>query len=129
VSPDRHGVDAYKGAERRGAHRRDEDLPPLKHGPFTTWQWAVLGAYFVAIVLSIAIYGLAHRADVSAKRGNAAICVEVGFLRSTALTAEASIRQHPDAPENAARQMSIERTRRLVKQLQTSVPSCRNALR
>lgn len=101
----------------------------VKHGPFTTWQWAVLGSYFVAIVLSLAIYGLAHRADLNAEHGNAAICVETAFLRNAAQTTEALVRKGPDTPENRARRRSARHLRQLVNQLEASVPSCRDALK
>lgn len=129
MSPDRRGREPYKGPERRKAHRRREDLPPIKHGPFTTWQWAVIALFFAVMILSSAIGSLAHRADHNADRGNAAICVEVGFLRNGIKTAEQAIRQHPEAPENPARQESISRLEDLIAQLEASVPSCRDALK
>jgi len=129
VSPHRRGTSAYDGPERRRRRRRAEDAPPLKHGPFTTWQWAVLGSYFVAIVLAISIYGLAHRADQNAERGNAAICVETAFLRNSAKTTRELADQEPSTPESIARRRSAEHLQQLVRQLEASVPSCRTALK
>ena len=82
MSPERRGREPYQGTERRQSYRREEDFQPIKHGPFTTWQWAVLGSYLVIIVLTIFIYSLAHRADINAHRGSTAICVEVGFVKT-----------------------------------------------
>lgn len=99
------------------------------HGPFSTWQWAVLGAYFVAIVLAVSVYGLAHRADMNASRGNAAICVEVAFLDNSLRATERSISENPTAPENVVRGQSAKRLRDLVVRLQVQVPDCREALK
>lgn len=101
----------------------------VRHGPFSTWQWAVLGAYLVALVLSISVGWLAHRADENAMRGNAAICVVSGFLRNSLAATENAIRRNPDAPETPTRRVSAANLRDLVGQLETEVPSCREALR
>lgn len=100
-----------------------------KHGWFTTWQWAVLGAYFVTIVLAVSIYGLAHRADENARRGTAAICVEVAFLENSRVVTERSIQQHPNAPESELRRQSLKRLDALTMQLRREIPSCRDALK
>jgi hypothetical protein len=100
-----------------------------KHGPFTTWQWAVLGSYFVAIVLAVSVYKLANRADENANRGNAAICVEVAFLHNSLVATERLIQQSPQTPESAARKMSARRLRELVDRLEAEVPNCRTALK
>lgn len=99
------------------------------HGPFSTWQWAVLGAYFVAFVLSLVVWHLAHRADMNASRGNAAICVEVAFLDNSLRATERSIAENPTAPENVVRGQSAKRLRDLVRLLQAEVPDCREALK
>lgn len=101
----------------------------VKHGPFSTWQWAVLGAYLVAIVLSFSVYGLAKRADVNARRGNAAICVQAAYLDAQVMTLESTIKQNPTAPETPARERGARELRRLVAQLRREIPDCREALR
>lgn len=129
MSPDRRGREPYEGPERRSAHRRREDLPPVLHGPFTTWQWAVLGAYFVALILALGVGKLAARADENAHHGNAAICVLVGALENSRRANEQFIRSHPAAPETPARMKSLMATRVLVGQLRAEVPNCRTALK
>jgi len=101
----------------------------VKHGWFTTWQWAVLGSYFVAIVLTVSVYKLAHRADDNANRGNAAICVEVAFLENSRRVTERSLAENPTAPENAVRRESLKRLDDLVEKLRVEVPHCKDALR
>jgi hypothetical protein len=100
----------------------------VKHGPFTTWQWAVLGAYFAAIVLSLSVWGLARRANENARRGNAAICVEVAFLQNSLRATERALKENPTAPENPARRVSAQRLRDLVGRLEAEVPNCHVAL-
>lgn len=101
----------------------------VKHGWFTTWQWAVLGSYVVAIVLAFCVGKLASRADDNAARGNAAICVVVGFLDNSLTTTERVVRENPGAPENPARRMSAQRLRGLVGRLEAEVPNCKTALK
>lgn len=101
--------------------RRDAE----HHGPFTTWQWAVMGAYFVAIVLCVAVGSLAIRADESAHRGAVAICVEVEFLRASRVQAIEAVRAHPRAPETSARLQAAARLGALVKHVEDAVPACR----
>jgi hypothetical protein len=80
MSPDRPALPKYDGPERRQIHRRAEDVRPYKHGLFSTWQWAVLGAYLVAIVLSVAVGILADRAIDNTKRIDLALCHEIAYL-------------------------------------------------
>lgn len=100
----------------------------VKHGPFTTWQWAVLGSYVVAIILAFSVGKLATRADENAHRGNAAICVVVEFLNNSLTTTERAIRENPQAPETEAREMSARRLGELVDRLEAEVPDCKTAL-
>lgn len=52
----------------------------VKHGPFTTWQWAVIGAYLVAIILSLAVGLLVSQALDNTRRIDRALCAEIEFL-------------------------------------------------
>lgn len=101
----------------------------VKHGPFTTWQWAVIGAYVVAAVLAFRSDQAASRADENARRGNAAICVLVGTLENSRKTTEQLVTRNPGAPETRVRVKSVLATARLVRQLRTKVPDCREALK
>jgi len=101
----------------------------IKHGWFTTWQWAVLGAYVVAIALSAAVAGLAQRADENAKRGNAAICVQVAFLENAEKTTRDLVSRNPTAPETPARLQSAQELHGLIVRLREEIPSCREALK
>jgi hypothetical protein len=130
--PDRTPAAPYGGPERRQDVRRAEDMHPPRHGPFSFWQWAVvLFGFFVviALVLTAAIYGLSKRADENARRGNAAICVQVAYLDTQVMTLESTIRQNPSAPETPARERGARELRRLVAQLRREIPDCREALR
>lgn len=124
----------------------------VKHGPFTTWQWAVIGSYLATIILSAVLWQLAHRADVNSKRGNIAICVEVGFLVNSEDTTtriveknehvrlrglptdqrEAALRKlmtnsrDPLTPERARSLISL---RRLIDKINATIHRCSAALR
>lgn len=130
--PDRVGVHRYDGEERRQHNRRAEDRQPLKHGPYTAWQWAILFLFTVfvlALVPGVAIYSLSKRADENARRGNAAICAQVAYLNAQTRTLEGTVRQNPRAPETPARRHGADELRKLVAQLQQEIPDCREALR
>lgn len=101
----------------------------VHHGPFTTWQWAVLLSYGVSIVLAAAIGMLAHRADLNARRGNTAICAEIAFLRSSLTATERLIVTQPASAANAVRRESAMRVRNLIRALEREIPNCREALR
>lgn len=101
----------------------------VHHGPFTTWQWAVLLSYGVSIVLAAAIGMLAHRADINARRGNTAICAEVAFLRASLAATERLIVTQPASSGNAVRRESAVRVRNLIRALEHEIPNCREALR
>jgi hypothetical protein len=73
---------------------------------FTTWQWAVIGAYVIAIFLSAFVGAVAHQASQAAKRAeraaneatentvrlDKAICAEIHYLeRGLTLTAQQPI--------------------------------------
>jgi hypothetical protein len=47
---------------------------------FTTWQWAVLGAYLIAVVLSGVVGFLADRALDNTVRIDKAICAQIIYL-------------------------------------------------
>lgn len=51
-----------------------------KYWIFTTWQWGVVGAYFVAIVLSIALGVAVANVNSNAHRLNKSICAQVLYL-------------------------------------------------
>jgi uncharacterized membrane-anchored protein YhcB (DUF1043 family) len=80
MSPDRPATPKYDGPERRVHHRRAEDVRSYKYGWFSTWQWAVLGAYLVAVVLSVVVGLLADRAIDNTKRIDEALCHEIAYL-------------------------------------------------
>jgi hypothetical protein len=101
----------------------------VHHGPFSTWQWAVIGAYFVPLILSAYVWSISVRADDNAASGNAAICVVNEFLRNSLRTTENLLRGDQDPAERKAREQSARRLRTLVVQLETELPSCRSALR
>jgi hypothetical protein len=56
----------------------DQDRP--KHGPYTTWQWSVIGAYLVAIILSVAVGMLANRAVTNTEILSQEICFQINYL-------------------------------------------------
>jgi hypothetical protein len=89
VSPDRTGVEPYHGPERRLRHRRVEDYPPVKHGPFTTWQWAVLAVLMIAVVGSIAVGRVATTAVHNTQRIDQALCIQIAYLEKQANVAVA----------------------------------------
>lgn len=95
MSPNRTGVEPYKGPERRKRHRRDEDLPPVKHGPFTVWQWAVLGVLMVAVIGSIAVGRIASTAVENTNRIDKALCIQIAYLEK-----QAGVSQSPAAKKN-----------------------------
>jgi hypothetical protein len=100
-----------------------------KFGPFSTWQWAVIGAYLIAIVLSAYVGMLARRADENAHNGNVAICVEARFLRNTADTTRAYLRANPKDPFTRERRQSLSNLEHLIHSLEEAIPSCREALK
>lgn len=61
-----------------------------KLGPFTTWQWAVLGAYLVAIALSAIVGRTAHQAQVNTVRLDRAICAEIRYLEDVSPVARSA---------------------------------------
>lgn len=84
-------------------------MMPERHGPFTIWQWTVLGTCLIAIVLSAVVWHLADQAGNSAERANRAaakatantvrldksICAEIQYLeRGLTLTKGQPIVHH-----------------------------------
>lgn len=79
MSPDRRGDD-YDGPERRVLIRRQLDPHPIKHGPFTTWQWAVLAVLAIAVIGSIAVGRVAMTAVDNTNRIDRALCIQITYL-------------------------------------------------
>lgn len=73
-----------------------------RHGPFTAWQWAIIGAYIIAIVLSAVVWIDADRAERAANKATAttvrldkSICAEIQYLeRGLTLTKGQPIVHH-----------------------------------
>jgi hypothetical protein len=126
----------------------------VKFGPFSTWQWAVIGSYVIAIVLSAYVGAIANRGDDNARAGNVAICVEIGFLKNSDVQTQRAIEKAeritlPDPDRNRAeydktvrlilerpkdqftpdRLASLANLRGLINKLEKAIPSCRRALR
>lgn len=59
-----------------------------KHGPFTTWQWSVLGAYLVAILLSVVVGRIATQAVNNTERIDKSICSEIHYLEGVIRVSE-----------------------------------------
>lgn len=110
MSPDRQGVSPYNGPERRKLNRRQEDRPPLKHGLFTTWQWAVLGVLIIAVVGSFIVGRIADTAIENTHRIDRALCIQIAYLE----------RQAAFAPNPAAH----DNLRAFATSLRPLVPSC-----
>lgn len=87
MSPDRTGVEPYVGPERRKLHRRVEDRPPVKHGPFTTWQWAVVGVLVIAVIGSAFVGRVANVALDNTNRIDQALCIQIAYLEKQATVA------------------------------------------
>lgn len=79
MSPDRRGDD-YRGPERRVLIRREVDPHPVRHGPFTTWQWAVLAVLAIAVIGSIAVGRIAVTAIDNTNRIDRALCIQIAYL-------------------------------------------------
>jgi hypothetical protein len=88
VSPDRTGVEPYAGVERRRRNRRVEDRPPIKHGPFTTWQWAVLAVLMIAVVGSVFVGQVAATAVTNTQRIDRALCTQIAYLEKQSVLSE-----------------------------------------
>lgn len=91
----------------------------------TPWRAAVLGSFFVSIILSIALYIIIERVDTNANRGRTAICVEVGFLESSIITQEDLLSKGDYSPEElSARRDALDRTEDLVTELRSVIHNC-----
>jgi hypothetical protein len=95
VSPNRTPAEPYAGPERRLKHRRAEDRPPPRHGPFTTWQWAVIGVLLVALIGSIYVGRIASSAVDSTNRIDKALCIQIDYLER-----QAEVATSPAAHDN-----------------------------
>lgn len=82
----------------------------VKHGPLSTWQWAVVGAYLVAIVLSFYVGRTASAAVDSTERIDQLLCVQIQYLERQATTAT-----NPESQKNI---------RLFAVSLRPLVPSC-----
>lgn len=89
MNPPDQPSEPYTGPERRRYVRREEDCyqPPAKHGLFTTWQWAVICSYFVAIILSFIAGVAANRALDNTERIDKALCTQIAYLERQAKVA------------------------------------------
>jgi len=110
MSPDRRGVDPYDGPERRKRHRRKEDRPPVKHGPFTTWQWAVIAVLLIAVIGSVYVGRIAATAIDNTERIDQALCTQIAYLEK-----QASVAANP---------MSRDNLNAFAASLRPLVPSC-----
>jgi hypothetical protein len=87
VSPDRRSDNPYDGPERRTRVRRSSDLPPIRHGWFTTWQWAVIAVLLIAVVGSVFVGRIAESAINNTHRIDRALCIQIAYLERQAAVA------------------------------------------
>jgi hypothetical protein len=59
---------------------------------FTSWQWAVIGAYIVAIVLSAVVGALARKAQSNTVRIDKALCAQIAYLDGVSRVAQPAAR-------------------------------------
>lgn len=76
---------------------------------FSTWQWAVLGAYAVAICLSVIVYRASNEALNNTERIDRALCAQIRYLEGVRPVAR------PEAKDDLSK---------LLNELRPLVPSC-----
>lgn len=77
---------------------------------FSTWQWAVLGSYLVAVVLSFLVGRAGNTALDNTDRIDKALCAQIEYLES-----QAAVAINPDSRDNI---LTLSRS------LRPLVPSC-----
>jgi hypothetical protein len=67
----------------------------------TSWQWAVIGAYIVAIVLSAVVGVLANKAQDNTERIDKALCAQIVYLERVSRSA-------PPASRGPVHQLTVD---------------------